>query len=105
MKTMDELFRERARQIERCQKICNSLNEEWNEPRYTYRYDDCVRFIESDMLFTSGMLYKELITLPIGTYAKDGDITEDEGMELIELVRKLGDDVLKVYGNRKKANQ
>ena len=68
-------------------------------------HDDCVRFIESDMLFTSGMLYKELITLPIGTYAKDGDITEDEEIELIELVRELGDNVLRVYGNRKKANQ
>lgn len=56
-------------------------------------------------LFTSGMLYKELITLPIGTYAKDGDITEDEEIELIELVRGLGDDVLKAYENRKKANQ
>lgn len=51
------------------------------------------------------MLYKELITLPIGTYAKDGDITEDEEIELIELVRGLGDDVLKAYKNRKKANQ
>ena len=68
-------------------------------------HDDCVRFIESDMLFTSGMLYKELITLPIGTYAKDGDITEDEEIELIELVRGLDDDVLKAYENRKKANQ
>lgn len=68
-------------------------------------HDDCVRFIESDMLFTSGMLYKELITLPIGTYAKDGDITEDEEIELIELVRELGDNVLRVYGNKKKANQ
>lgn len=68
-------------------------------------HDDCVRFIESDMLFTSGMLYKELITLPIGTYAKDGDITEDEEIELIELVRELGNNVLRVYGNRKKANQ
>ena len=41
MKTMDEIFRERARQIERCQKICNSLNADFAEPRYTYRYDDC----------------------------------------------------------------
>lgn len=41
MKTMDEIFRERARHIDRCQKICNSLNAEWEEPRYTYRYDDC----------------------------------------------------------------
>lgn len=41
MKTMDELFRERARQIERCQKNCDSLNADWNEPRYTYHYDDC----------------------------------------------------------------
>ena len=41
MKTMDEIFRERARQIERCQKICDSLNADWNEPRYTYHYDDC----------------------------------------------------------------
>ena len=50
------------------------------------------------------MLYKELITLPIGAYAKDGDITEDEEIELIELVRGLGDDVLKTYEKRKKAN-
>lgn len=51
------------------------------------------------------MLYKELITLPIGTYAKDVDITEDEEIELIELIRGLGDDVLKAYENRKKANR
>lgn len=62
-------------------------------------------FIFLKKLFTSGMLYKELITLPIGTYAKDGDITEDEEIELIELVRGLGDDVLKAYENKKKANQ
>lgn len=41
MKTMDELFRERGRQIDRCQKICNSLNEGLSTPRYTYHYDDC----------------------------------------------------------------
>ncbi|MBU9872033.1 hypothetical protein KTQ89_06615 [Holdemanella porci] len=41
MKTMDELFRERGRQIERCQRICNELNKDWEEPRYTYHYDDC----------------------------------------------------------------
>ena len=50
------------------------------------------------------MLYKELITLPIGTWAKDGDITKDEKMKLIDLVRELREDVLKVYNNRKKAN-
>ena len=67
-------------------------------------HDDCVRFIESDMLFTSGMLYKDLITLPIGTWTKDGDITEDEEVELIDLVRELREDALKAYNNRKKAN-
>ena len=41
MKTMDELFRERSRQIDRCQKICNSLNKDLVKPRYTYHYDDC----------------------------------------------------------------
>lgn len=41
MKTMDELFKERARQIKRCQKVCDELNKDWNEPRYTYHYDDC----------------------------------------------------------------
>ncbi len=41
MKTMDELFRERGRQIDRCQKICNSLNKDLVEPRYTYHFDDC----------------------------------------------------------------
>ena len=41
MKIMDELFRERGRQIERCQRICNELNKDWDEPRYTYHYDDC----------------------------------------------------------------
>ena len=41
MKTMDEIFRERARQIERCQKVCDELNKDWDEPRYTYHYDDC----------------------------------------------------------------
>jgi hypothetical protein len=61
-------------------------------------------FIFLKKLFTSGMLYKELITLPIGTWAKDGDITKDEKMKLIDLVRELREDVLKVYNNRKKAN-
>ena len=41
MKTMDEVFNERRRQIERCRKICGSLNEGLSTPRYTYRYDDC----------------------------------------------------------------
>lgn len=41
MKKMDELFKERARQIKRCQKICDSLNADFAEPRYTYHYDDC----------------------------------------------------------------
>ena len=59
----------------------------------------------SKKLFTSGMLYKELITLPIGIYAKDGDIAKDEEVKLIDLVRKLREDVLKAYNNRKKANQ
>lgn len=62
-------------------------------------------FLKNSLHVYTCMLYKELIALPIGTYAKDGDITEDEEIELIELVRGLGDDVLKAYENRKKANQ
>ena len=41
MENIDEIFRERRRQIERCRKICDSLNEGLSTPRYTYRYDDC----------------------------------------------------------------
>lgn len=39
--TNEQIFKERERQINRCQKICNSLNADWEEPRYTYRYDEC----------------------------------------------------------------
>ena len=41
MKTMEEIFKERERQINKCQKICNSLNSDWEEARYTYIYDVC----------------------------------------------------------------
>lgn len=41
MKTMNELFKERDRQIKRCQKVCDELNKDWGEPRYTYQYDVC----------------------------------------------------------------
>ena len=41
MKTMEEIFKERSRQIKRCQKICDELNKDWENPRYTYEYDVC----------------------------------------------------------------
>lgn len=41
MKTIEEIFKERERQIKKCQKICNSLNADYDWPRYTYRYDVC----------------------------------------------------------------
>lgn len=41
MKTIEEISKERERQIKKCQKICNYLNSDLEESRYTYIYDVC----------------------------------------------------------------
>lgn len=41
MKTMEEIFKERERQIKRCQAIVKALNGELGEARFTYHYDVC----------------------------------------------------------------